>query len=178
MSEGHHALSGPRVELVKRQIESAFADVPYPGDGRIAADENDWESIELNKNFKDYPWNAVPPAALKWHHDNLGWFSPAGLRYYLPTYLFAALEDFWDLRSFVIYHLEMRPPEDDPEHLRDFFLQRFDGFTPAQKNAVKAFLELMRNEAEPDLRAHAAAALERYWGRDWTAPPPHGTPHK
>jgi hypothetical protein len=97
-----------RLDQLKNLIEQAFADVPYPGDGGIGSNPDDWESAELNEHFRGLHWKDIPRDVLQYHQHDLPSFSPVGLRYYLPTYLFAALEDFADTPDFTVYNVE--PP--------------------------------------------------------------------
>lgn len=156
-----------RCEQLKHQIEAAFADVPYPGDERIAYAPKAWECEELNTDFRGQHWKSLPRDVLRQHSSDLALFSLDGFRFYLPAYLFAALDDFWDVRGFVLSHLT--PPEaaGDSEQ-GSSALRRFEHLTPAQKNAVRACLEYFRDEAPGDLsRAYVSEALARYWGKDW-----------
>jgi hypothetical protein len=106
-------------------------------------------------------WKSIPRDVLRQHSSDLALFSLDGFRFYLPAYLLAALDDFWDVREFVLSHLT--PPEAEDSEQR----RRFEHLTPAQKNAVRACLEYFRDEAPGDVsRAHVAEALARYWGRD------------
>lgn len=146
---------------VKAQVEKAFAGAPYPGDDRIAYSTAAFECSELNADFKGKHWREIPREVLKRHHDDLPLFSSAGRRFYLPAYLFAALDDFWDLREFVSIHLT---PEENPDAMQSF-RERFDDFTPAEKQSIKKFFEHLRDE-ESD-QYWAPKALKLYWGRDW-----------
>lgn len=159
-------MSSARREAIRRQIEAAFADAPHPGDDRIGYDPEDWESAELSRAFKGRHWRELSPAELQYHGSSF--LSSEGFRYYLPAYLLAALEDHGNLMPHTVYGLT--PPEGsspEEQRLRDWQLERFEGLTPAQKRAVRVFLEYARDEAshyfsqgqEPRL------ALERYWGR-------------
>jgi hypothetical protein len=158
---------GSRREQLMQQIEGAFTDTPYPGDERIAYSPNTWECEELNTDFRGMSWKDVPREVLRRHSQDLALFSTEGFRYYLPTYLLAALDDFWDVREFVLSHLTLpEAPTGEPEQ-RSFALRRFEHLSPAQKRAVRACLEYFRDEAPGEVfRAHVLAALERYWGTD------------
>lgn len=145
-----------------------FAGVPYPGDERIAYSPSAWECDELNADFRGQHWKSVPRDVLRQHSDDLALFSLDGFRFYLPAYLFAALDDFWDVREFVLSHLT--PPEASEGDSGQWAaaLRRFEHLTLAQKNAVRACLEYFRDEASGDVsRAHVSEALVRYWGRNW-----------
>ena len=159
-------MSGSRHEALRRQIEAAFANAPYPGDDHIGFDADDWESAELARAFKGRHWQELSPAELQYHSSSF--LSLEGFRYYLPAYLLAALEDHGNLMPHTVYGLTL-PQGSSPEEqrLRAWQLERFEGLSSTQKRAVRAFLEYARDEAshyfsqgqEPRL------ALERYWDR-------------
>lgn len=151
-------------EQLQRQIESAFADVSYPGDGRIAYAPKAWEGEELNADFQGRHWKDLPRDVLRQHSHDLALFSVEGFLFYLPAYLLAAVDDFWDVREFVLSRLTL--PEETQQ--RELTLKQFERLTPAQKNAVRASLEFFQDEARGELsRAHVSTALERYWDRNW-----------
>jgi hypothetical protein len=157
-----------RREQLKHQIEEAFASVPYPGDERIAYAPNAWECEELNADFRGLHWTNIPRDVLRRHSDDLALFSTGGFHFYLPAYLSAALDDFWDVRGFVLSHLTPPAVSADASGQWASSLRRFEHLTPSQKNAVRACLEYFRDEAPGDLsRAQVSEALDRYWGRDW-----------
>lgn len=159
-------MPGARTEAIRRRVEAAFADAPYPGDDHIGYDPGDWESAELSRAFKGRHWRELSPAELQYHGSSF--LSSEGFRYYLPAYLLAALEDHGNLMPHTVYGLTL-PGGSSPEEqrLRAWQLERFDGLIPSQKRAVRAFLEYARDEAshyfsqgqEPRL------ALARYWGQ-------------
>lgn len=152
-----------RLEALKQQIEQAFADVPYPGDGKIGSDPDYWESAEINDHFRGRHWKDIPRDLLQYHQHDLPFFSAAGLHYYFPTYMFAALEDFVDIPQFAVFAVDPNEGE-----LRDYWFGRFDSFTPAQKNAVRSWLEYLRDEMPGATSVeHVNEALNKYWGRDW-----------
>lgn len=149
------------VDQLKAQIEEAFSDVAYPGDGQIAYSETARECPESNEDFKGKHWRDVPSETIRWHYADLPLFSPSGFQYYLPGYLLTALTDL-KVRDFLLSVLSA-VPEQDPVSRR-----LFERLTPSQKNAVKAFLEFMRAEAKDDLTWEFwSQPLRGYWGRDW-----------
>ncbi|HZI08286.1 MAG TPA: DUF6714 family protein [Archangium sp.] len=155
-----------RSKALRRQIEAAFADASPPGDDHIGYDPEDWESVELARTFKGRHWRDLSPSELQYHSSSF--LSSEGFRYYLPAYLLAALEEHGNLMPHTVYGLTL-PAESSPEDLtlRAWQLERFEGLSPTQKRAVRAFLEYARDEAshyfsqgqEPRL------ALTSYWER-------------
>ncbi len=151
-------------EQVIQAIESAFADVPYPGDRNIGSDPDYWECAEINGHFGGRHWKDVPRDILQYHQHDHPFFSPAGMHYYLPTYLIAALDRFGDTLEFTFY--EINPPAEGHKHREDW-AKRYDPMTPAQKNAIRMWLGYLRDEMSTLMEEEARASLEKYWGRDW-----------
>jgi hypothetical protein len=157
-----------RLEEVKTRIEEAFADVPYPGDRNIGSDPDYWECAEINEHFRGRHWREIPRDILQYHQHDLPFFSPAGLRYYLPTYLLAGLDGFVDVPDFTVYDVE----PDEEGDTRELWIQRYEPMTPKQKQAIRMWLEYLRDERPRNIDlAHVQAALEKYWGRDWEVTP-------
>ncbi len=137
--------SDGRKEGIRQAIREAFADVPYPGDGAIAPlpqDPNDRRAEEMNRDFSGHHWRDLPGEVRDKHSFDYPPFTPEARRFYLPAYLLATLDlikshsdDFWTLDALV-------PPEN-----MDRFRRDYDGYTAAQKNAIRLYLEYMRDVA-------------------------------
>lgn len=154
-----------RKEQVKQAIREAFADVPYPGDERIAYNEQglfDLEAIEITEDFRGYHWTEVNRAVLGYCLSALSFFSAEARQFYLPAYLLAALDCHDGIRDSVLFNLG--PSEGD---LADWRESRDARLTPIQKAAVRCFLEYIRDTSERDsiMRQDARIALCCYWGR-------------
>ena len=157
-----------RLRSVKQQIEEAFKDAPYPGDREMVDDPDDWECIDLMNAFKGKHWKELDAETLRRNHDTF--LSIAGLQYYFPAYLMAALDDLEDILPFTVYGLCFASPEaSSPDvDVRKWQLKRFNSFTPEQKKAIKAFLEYVRDEYPEcwSLRdPEPVRALRDYWGK-------------
>ena len=157
-----------RLRLLKRQIEEAFKDVPYPGDREMVSEPADWESAELMEAFKAKHWKELDPEALRRNGDSF--LSIPGLHYYFPAYLIAALDNRENILDVTVYGLCLADPDESPRHakLREWELERVNSFTPAQKKAIKAFLEYVRDEYSEYWthdRSGPARALAEYWGQ-------------
>ncbi len=152
-----------RKEEIKQAIRGAFADVPYPGDAAIVPRHCD-EEEEIRRDFKGYHWREVPHAVISYNYFALPLFSDKGIQFYLPAYILAGLEGDDETLTWVVYYLD--PSNDDPD-LVDWFRTRHDGFSAAQRHAVRLFLAYVRDEVDDeDLEMHARRALERYWAKD------------
>jgi hypothetical protein len=151
-----------RLDALKREIEEAFADVPYPGDDRII-DHPDWEAEELLECFRGKHWKDLTHEDL--FQNSLTFVDLDAYTFYLPAYLFAALDDY-PRADHVVYGLCPTSPEKDAE-LFQWELRRYDRLDARQRQAVRHFLEYMRDEKRgylldaPEVRD----ALERYWAR-------------
>lgn len=161
-------MDAARLKLLKRQSEEAFKGIPYPGDREMVNNPDDWESAELMNAFKGKHWKELDSETLRRNRDTL--LSIAGLHYYFPAYLMAALDDLEDILPFTVYGLCLSDPELSPKYarLRQRDLERFNSFTPPQKRAIKAFLEYVRDEFPECWSPQAPApvrALEGYWGQ-------------
>jgi hypothetical protein len=149
-----------RLQALKRQIEGAFAGVPRPGAARIGYDPDDWEASQLASAFRGKGWAELTPEELQLH--SWSFLSQEGLQYYFPAYLFAALEDHGNILPMTVHGLTLT---DEPE-LRRYRLERFDVFMPAQKRAIRAFLEYVRDELGDVVGDSAREALEAYWRQE------------
>ncbi len=162
--EGRNATAElTRKEQVRQAIRQAFADVPYPGDDAIASRPEHPDGAEVIRDFKGYGWREVPRGILCYHYSSLSRFSDAALRFYLPAYLLAALECNDNIVEFTVHHLD--PDLDDPD-LEKWSKARFAVFRPAERHAIRLFLEYVRDEPEYGLEESARQALEEYWAKD------------
>jgi hypothetical protein len=167
-------MNSSRLEALKQEIEAAFADVPYPGDEHIAYSNIDFDGSRLAAAFKGKHWKELTPDEMHW--NEMAFLSREGLHYYLPAYLLASLEDHdgtlnEDIRPLTIYGLILSPDTSRKHHLRASQLKEFEVFTPAQKRAIRSFLEYARDawtDEFPDGDWNSPKqALESYWGQDW-----------
>jgi hypothetical protein len=162
-----------RMQALKQEITAAFSDVPYPGDDALVDGDNpyDLESAALAAAFKGKHWKQLTPRELR--YNELAFLSREALQFYLPAYLMGSLNDYGettygDILPSTVLSL-MLPDGDTAEdqRLRQRELKRFAIFTPAQKRAVRSFLEYVRDELpdETDQGNESRRALALYWGR-------------
>src|SRR5438270_13812260 len=78
-----------------RQVETAFSDVPYPGDDAIVPlydnEPHCDECANLARTFRSKNWQSVPLEILFLERGSLPLFTAEAFRYYLPAFLRAAL---------------------------------------------------------------------------------------
>lgn len=164
-----------RLQALKQEIATAFADVPYPGDDAIVDGHNpyDLESETLAKAFRGKHWKQLTPLELR--NNELVFLSPKALPFYLPAYLLGSLNDYGDttygsILEHTVFSLMLTDGDTAEERMsRQREQKRFAALTPAQKRAIRSFLEYARDEL-PDEFYHGEEprkALELYWGQEW-----------
>ncbi len=132
-------------EWTAAQIQTAFAETPYPGDDRVAAYARYGRSIADALRGKH--WTEVPLETLFQHRWEIFLLNPETFRFYIPVFLLAALFHFDELDSLasnVIFSLTPQREEHIVNYFsgeyRDYFSQRVVAFSAAEKSAVLAFL--------------------------------------
>ncbi len=73
-------------------IESAFADVPHPGDCHITTCSGD-EADDITAYFRGRTWRGHSSEQLCYHNSAFSFFTEDALIYYLPAFLIALVED-------------------------------------------------------------------------------------
>lgn len=153
---------------LREQIEEAFRDSVYPGHSNIVYDLRYADCREVAEAFKAKHWKDVPLEVLLHYHESLSFFSDEAFRFYLPAYLLIAVERYGEADVIPLYVLfSLQPPPTGEE--RDRFLRRMEGFTRAQREAIKSFLRFMRDEHAADFptsdltRDEPSALLDRFW---------------
>ena len=135
-----------KAAALKERIRAAFADASYPGDDNIAAGSS-FEAQDVQEFFKGKHWEEITLHSLRHDYQGdpsacLNMMTPEAFRYYLPTYLFIAIDGQPEsdvLPEFTVYALT--PSEERKGHSHNWFMQRVSVFNQAQRAAIKAFLE-------------------------------------
>jgi hypothetical protein len=167
--------SGESKGGVPRQIEVAFATVPYPGDDRLVENPADWEAQEIAVAFRGRHWTALPPEVLRCHDSSLTYFTPEAYRFYLPAYLLASLRPYDPSIDRIHIHQRvvwsLTPPKHNGPDM-DRFLRKVSDLTPEQKVAVRDFLlwfvrKQVKHRSQRSDRTSPISdeeiALNRYW---------------
>src|SRR5262245_30595198 len=75
-------------------IKRAWVDTPRPPEGSIATSPDKYDDrAELEQVLRGQQWRAVPSETLFELRMELPALTPAGLRYFLPAFLLASLEE-------------------------------------------------------------------------------------
>lgn len=149
---------------VRESIESAFADVLYPGDDHIADHQDCPECDDVRQHFRGATWRGHTVAELQQYQSVLPLFTPAALQYFLPAYMLVSL-GAWseaDLIPFSILQMCLPSPLDAEAGLRRHREERFVVFTRRQRAAIAEFLQEWTRSDEHALGAEdVPVAIER-----------------
>lgn len=121
-------------------IEQAFADTVYPGDDKLINGCHCEECAGIAEAFIGKRWLSLTDVKfLRRYESALTLMYPEAFRYYMPAFMRAAVVD--PKTADVIPHgLEFNLM---PHHSAssEKFIARISGFTPQQKQAIKAYLK-------------------------------------
>jgi hypothetical protein len=150
------------------QVRDAFADAPYPWDDGIV-DREDWEANGYREDFAGKHWSEIVDSGFLWSHSVFAFFSPGGLRFYLPAYLIALIQSpsNADLGLSVLEALYSSADWDTQ------WLSRWDrrmrALSPREKHAIRMVLEFVLEHASEAYRTDGVpgnrleVALANYW---------------
>jgi hypothetical protein len=132
-------------------IQEAFAEVPYPGDDRIA-DHDCPECEEVREYFRGKRWCDLQFPELRDRSESLPLLTPEAFRYFLPGYMLATLAN-WDEADMIPYGIIAigGHPGDTPER-KEAARKILNLFTPVQRQAVAAYLEELARNGPRELR--------------------------
>jgi hypothetical protein len=140
------------------QIRAAFGHRQYPGDENLVT-ADDFESLDVRKDFKGRRWEDVPRDVLERNYCSLPFFTRVAFCYYFPAYLIYSLDPsnrdsmvrFNTLQA-LFHHFSAR--------------QTRRMMTPAERQVIRAFLEtIIRAESDgSDDVEDASDALRLIWG--------------
>ena len=117
--------------VVIRQIEEAWADVPYPGDENIFTPDS-YDDEDIVNYFHSTTWRGHDPVALRAHSSAFTFFTPVAFHYWLPAFMIAAIENP-DEADVILDYI---PRSVSNQYARERWLL----FTETQRNAVAAYL--------------------------------------
>lgn len=104
-----------------------------------------------------HDWSAIPVADLDRYYSSLSFLDADGMRFHLPAYLVADLEESLQTAD-VVFHLT---------YMAHGAGSRFETLSPSQREAVRAFLLLRLSDAHREFEhPMIEAALRGYWTVD------------
>ncbi len=126
---------------LKEAIQTAFAEVPYPGDNNITRCPYHCRPCqEITDYFKGKGWEGHAVEDLRDHHTALSLITAEAFHYFLPAFMLASLESYNStdiLPDSIRFHFEF-----DLDH-RDHFLVRMTKFSDEQRRVIIEFLRYM-----------------------------------
>lgn len=146
-------------EELKRWIETAFAEVPYPGNDHIATNPNHCDECrEADDFFRGGHWRELAQSGerLWFAWDGLPLLSPSAWRFFLPAYMLAGLSGgprAHDNAYAALVNLE-------PDGTGTWFEERVSGFSPAQVECLAAYCVAFA-QVEPEDELWQVTAV--YW---------------
>ncbi len=138
---------------IKVKIESAFKDIPYPGDENIVASDYQ-EALDVAEHFRGVRWmefKDIPSKFLSMRYSgDIFWLTPKAFQYFLPIYMIQSLIDYKaaDLLPGEIV-TSFAPPPDKPGLIKQVS-KKISLMNPAQLNAILLYLEFFKREHSRD----------------------------
>ena len=155
-----------------RQIEAAFAEVPYPGPEALF-NGHCCECADVSASYAGKRWTEIALEDVLAGRETC-LLSPAAWRYYLPALMIwciRAPETVDVIHDNLVYQLE---PPDDRRGVPEWFHARARGFSREQRSAIAAYLDWSRERdeilwkgTEPPRHVYHALA---YWAADKDPP--------
>ncbi|NNN06964.1 MAG: hypothetical protein HKL90_13795 [Elusimicrobia bacterium] len=139
---------------LRREIEDAFAAVPYPGDNSIV-EHKCWECDLIATKYKGKRWTDYKDCPLELIgppiSDAFPLFTPAAFRHYAPLAMLAAAESYMKADTLTEQFLRgIEPAQDDFTARR---AARLAAFAPNELRALLSFLRFMKDNHPLDFNA-------------------------
>ncbi len=177
------------IQEVIAQIRAAFGQNSYPGDAYLQGSREGGEPFEEVGLFTGQTdWQAVPADLLDAHGGALGFFSEAGLRFFLPAFLVADLLGqltyadplmaltlgFSDVEVSLpvgekVFRVKsggsalVNPRRYGALTFGDYARYKLSVFSREESGAIAAYLEYKREAGEPGQGQAIEAALAGFW---------------
>ena len=128
---------------VQEIIETAFAEVPYPGDNHIANNQCCHECDEVIEHFRGTTWRQHTITELADYRSVLPLFTPKALQYFLPAYMLSSLGAWLeaDTIPFSISQMFLPLRQDSDSNLNLYHEARLTAFNKQQRAAIAAYLQ-------------------------------------
>jgi len=151
---------------IQQLLQKDFRSHPPPTGAELVEDNGDTATLKrLRDLFSGRRWYELDPEFVIDHAELLWSMAPNGQRYYLPAFLLAtfhAPKDWVYTNNLILSLFLPLRNEDDPA--RERFVRFLDALTPAEKSAIRAFLEYTAAEhPSQGERSAAKLALRVLW---------------
>jgi hypothetical protein len=129
---------------LKQTIETAFANVPYPGDDNITrCSYHCAECRRIAEFFKSKTWSDLTLEDLRAHHVALSLFTPEAFHYFLPAFMLASMVSYEKgdvIPDAIRFHFEYSA------EMQGHFAVRMSQFSMEQRYAIIDYLDLMERQ--------------------------------
>lgn len=129
---------------LKQTIETAFAEVPYPGDDNITrCPYHCAECRRIADFFKGKTWPHLTLEGLRAHHVALSLFTPEAFHYFLPAFMLVSMVSYEKgdvIPDAIRFHFEYSA------EMQGHFAVRMSRFTVEQRHAIIDYLDLMEHQ--------------------------------
>jgi hypothetical protein len=172
-----HSVKPEKLLLQRQSIETAFDECVYPGDDAIVGwttrplvgggEGEDYEVTEIRDAFAGKDWKTLDPDFLVCHYTAPTFLTAQALQYYLPAYLWAALEHR-AVRSSIATRLT--PACSDPQYFR-LQEEQWRLLTSTQRRCIAAFFEYYLTDEDEGVPTGISArtALDYWSGTEYVA---------
>jgi hypothetical protein len=141
------ALAGELIE----QITGAFRKVRYPGDANLIGHPCD-ECFQLQRDFSGQVPRTMSRDIIDKHHSDLPLLTDEAKQFFLPAFLIASIrQPESPVTEFVIYQLDT-----------DHRWTPSDGYTPAQRAAIRSYLDYIEMLLDGQHTEDIASAREKW----------------
>lgn len=152
-----------QIEFVKNEIKTAFSNIEVPRDDNLLYDNTcgHQECLEIKRIFTGKKWENIKLEDILYKNYVFSFFSKEAYRYYLPAFMIIVLDNYVEadiVSQAVIYRLT--PSTKDYKPRKRWLAETVSGFDERQKNAIKLFLETVRDFYGDDW---ADIALKNVW---------------
>lgn len=149
-------------------IQKAFGGCEYPGDDHLVERRPsggiDPESMEVQNAFCGKHWRDITPRLLFDHRQCIVLFTPEAWRFYLPGYMICSIQHYDEVDT--VPHEVFQTLTPSFHRKREWFDVQVSGLTPAERAAVRRFLEFMEKHHGQDYHVRGPGnALLEYWAR-------------
>lgn len=158
------ALEHDIVEAVRQEIGAVFSDGVLPEN---VVCHSCLECDEIGEAFRGKHWKDMGLEFLSRFRESLCLLSPEAFWFYLPAYMMVSLDHFDEadiIPESIIYNLT--PPTREHANIYEMkhFLGRIEGFTEAQKKAIRSFIKFVRSRSPETFHdSENTTALMTFW---------------
>lgn len=136
-----------RIEALKGNIRTGFANTRHPGPDKLAPHECD-ECRAVRDAFARMDWKTLDDALIKANFDKLPLFSPEAFHFFLPAYmLYSLIHLNSEVGEFTVYALTpevQKLNEVERKAMSSWWQERLKPFSQRQMVIIYEFLDIVK----------------------------------